>query len=300
MRILYWGNVNDTLHTTIDAKVLEALKEVADVKFLDIKEFSAEQVVKESKNSDLFLFHAQIPTSDDVEMMLMIEQIQAVLQKIECKKALWFMEKVWLGKGAVIEGILPLVDYAFLTDDTWVRRMNEKIYPLSQASPIKPLVGEFKKELQCDIAYVGNIYGIREQEYQFLHEKFGLGIKFFQDKFGQDLANLCQSAKIMIIPRFPFDDFYWSERIYEYLSMGAFVIQQRTYGLKEEGFEDGKHYIEYESDKDLIPLVESMLSKEGEEARKGIALAGKDFVKNYTYRERIKEMLKIIQNETKS
>ena len=112
--------------------------------------------------------------------------------------------------------------------------MNEKLYPLSQASPIKPLVGEFKKELQCDIAYVGNIYGIIEHEYNFLMEKFGLGIKFFQDKFGQDLADLCKSAKIMMIPRFPFDDFYWSERVYEYLSMGAFVIQQGLMGCRKK------------------------------------------------------------------
>ena len=291
MKIVYWGNVKNTPHPTVDQEILKALKEVAEVKLFDIKDLNVKKLVDEANQSDLFLFHGQVPTSDETISLLIMEQIQLVLRSITCKKVLWFMEKVWLAKGGVVERLIPAVDYAFFSDETWVRRMKETIYSLHPASSIKPLKGKYRTELACDIAYVGTIYGVRGREYEFLKENYGDGVKFFENKFGQDLADLCKSAKIMVIPRFPFDDFFWSDRIYTYLSYGAFVVQQRTYGLKEEGFEDGKHYFDYEKDEDFTALLNSVLAKGNEGMRKSIAKKGQEFVKGITYRERVKRII---------
>ncbi len=296
LKILYWANVNDTPRPTQDAEILKALREAAEVSFFDIKSFDIKELIEEANKSDLFLFHAQVPAVDDITSMLMVERIETILKSVTCKKAMWFMDKVWLGKGMVIERLLPHINYAFFSDETWVRRMNEDVLPLHPAAPIEQIKGTYKPELACDIAMVGSMYGTRPKEYEFLKDAFGEGVKFFDNKFGTDLADVCASAKIMFIPQFPFDNFFWSERMYSYLSMGGLVVQQRTYGLKEEGFLDGEHYFEYEKEQDLVALLNSLL--DSEEIRKQVAKNGQDFVKKHTYKERILELINKV-NETK-
>lgn len=299
MKIVYWANCKNTPHPTQDQEILKALKTVADVKFFDIKDFDMGKLVASANSADLFLFHGQIPTADEITAMLMVERIEVVLKNIHTKKVLWFMEKVWLSKGMIIEKLLPCVDHAFFSDETWVRRMKENVLSLHPAAPMKFLKGKYKEELACDIAIVGTMYGTRPKEYEFFKETFGEGVKFFDNKFGQDLADVCASAKIMFIPMFPFDDFFWSDRIYTYLSMGALVVQKRTHGLKEEGFIDGKHYFEYEKEQDLMALITSLL--ENPKLRKHIAKQGREFAKDHTYSERIKELIsKLNINETPS
>lgn len=299
MKICYWGNVENCPRPTEDMEILKALKEVAEVQFFDIKDFDMEKLIEGANKSDIFLFHALIPTADEVTQMLVVERIQLVLRSVKVKKVLWFMEKVWMGKAGIIERLLPEVDHAFFTDETWVRRIKEpKAHALHPAAPIKPLQGEYTPELACDVAYVGQMYGMRPREYEFLKEQSGDAIRFYDNKYGQDLADLCVSAKILLTPRFPFDDYYWSDRIYTYLSMGGLVVHQRSQGLKDEGFEDGKVMFDYDRDQDLIALLGTLLEKGAEETRKVIAKNGKEFVKAHTYRVRVAELLKTC--ETKS
>ena len=266
------------------------------MKFFDIKNFEMSKLISEANTADLFLFHAQVPSSDEVTEMLMVERIQVVLQSITCKKVLWFMEKVWMGKMGIVDRLLPYVDHAFFTDGTWTRRVKENVHSLPLAAPTKPMRGKYRPELACDMAFVGQMYGPRMREYEILKEKFGDAVKFFDNKFGQDLADLCKSAKVMLLPSFPFDDFYWSDRLYTYLAYGGFVIQRRTHGLREEGFQDGVHYFEYEKESDFMALIGSVLEKGSEKMRKGISRKGQIFVKEHTYKERLEEMLDIIYN----
>lgn len=259
------------------------------MKCFDIKNFDIKELLKECEDADLFLFHALVIADNDINYLLMIERLKTILMNVKCKKVLWYMDKVWSIKAQVVDALLPLVDYAYFVDGTWVRRTKEK--NIAHLPPAHTdFKGEFKKELACDIAYVGKMYGTRTEEYSYLKETFGERIKFFDDKFGQDLADLCASAKIMIIPRFPFDDFYWSDRIYEYMNNGAFVICPRAYGLQEEGFKEGEHYMSYHNDSEIVTIAMEML--ENEKLRKEIAENGKKFVKGITYKSRIKEIMK--------
>ena len=113
MKITYFGNVKDLPNPTEDEEILKGLKKVATVKFFDIKNFDMEKLVESANDSDLFLFHAQIPSTDEVTAMLMVERLQVIVQAIKCKKVLWFMEKVWLQKGEIIDRLFPEVDHAF-------------------------------------------------------------------------------------------------------------------------------------------------------------------------------------------
>jgi len=288
MKIIYFGNFKNTKVKTIDSEIADSLKN-KNLKLFDVKEFDMKELLKECEDADLFLFHGLVIADNDINYLLMIERLKAILMNVKCKKVLWFMDKVWSVKAQVIDAILPLVDQAYFVDETWVRRTKEdNIYPLHCAH--SSFTGKYDKKLACDIAYVGRIYGSRTEEFSYLKEVFGERIKFFENKNGQELADLCASTKIMIIPRFPFDDFYWSDRIYEAMNNGTLVVCPRSYGLQEEGFNDGEHIMTYHNDSEIVTIVMEML--ENEKLRKEIAENGKNLVKQVTYKNRIKEIMK--------
>jgi hypothetical protein len=291
MKITYFANVNDTYRPTADQDILAALKRKAEVKVFDIKKFEMKDLLDAANKSDIFLFHGQVVAPDEITQMMMLERIAVILDAIKppCKKVLWFMEKVWINRGVTIDRLLPGIDFAFFTDETFVRRMNEpNTFALHPASPEKAFKGKFNKDLSCDIAYVGNLYGSRMNEYEFLKDKFGDAVKFFDNKFGQDFADLCMSAKVIVVPNFPFDDFCWSDRIYTILANGGLPFHPRTYGLKEEGFEDGKHYVDYQTEQDFVSGLAMLIDKGSDKFRKEIIRNGQKLIKDITYDKRIK------------
>jgi hypothetical protein len=294
LKITYFANVKDTFRPTIDQEILKSLKKIADVSFFDIKKFEMKDLLDAANKSDIFLFHGQIVAPDDITQMMMLERITVILDAIKspCKKVMWFIEKVWANRGVTVDRLLPALDLVFFTDETFVRRMKEeKIFPLHPAAPHKFLKGKFNKDLSCDIAYVGNLYGTRINEYEFLKDKFGEGVKFFDNRFGQDLADLCVSAKVIVVPNFPFDDFCWSDRIYTILAYGGLPFHPRTYGLTEEGFIDGIHYVDYQTEQDFVAGLAVLVDKGADKMRKGIIKQGQLFVKHITYDQRIKKII---------
>jgi hypothetical protein len=287
MNIIYFGNFTNTVARTIDTEIVSSLKNHK-VKQFDIKKFEMKELLRDCSKADLFLFHGMIIAQDEISYMMMIERLKVILMNVTCKKVMWFMDKVWGMKAQVVDTLLPHIDEAYFTDGTWVRRVKDKVSFLPPAHT--SLTGKFKKELECDIAYVASLYGNRQDEFSFLKETFGERLKFYDDKYGQDLADLCASTKIMIVPRFPFDDFFWSDRVYEYMNNGTFVIHPRCQGLADEGFKDGVHYMTYNSDSEIVSIAIEMLNNE--KLRTEIAQNGKRFVKNITYKSRLKKILK--------
>ena len=117
----------------------------------------------------------------------------------------------------------------------------------------------------------------------------------FNGVWGNDFYDVCQTAKIIVAPQFPEDDFYWSDRIYRVLGAGGFLIHPRLYGLKQENFENKKHYITYHTWNELVFHLEHFLKPEYDKERRKIAQQGKEFVlKHFTYNQRLKEIFKKI------
>lgn len=295
MKITYFANVNDTHRPTMDQEILVSLKRVADVSVFDIKKFDMKDLLETANKSDIFLFHGQVVAPDEITQLMMLERITVILDAIKppCKKVMWFIEKVWINRGITVDRLLPGVDVAFFTDETFARRMKEpNIFALHPAAPNKWFKGVFKKDLSCDIAYVGHLYGSRMNEYEFLKDKFGDSVKFFDNKFGQDLADVCVSAKVMVVPNFPFDDFCWSDRIYTYLAYGGMPFHPRAYGLKEEGFLDGKHYVDFQTEQDFVAGITMMIDKGSDKFRKEIIKNGQKLIKSFcTYDARVAELI---------
>jgi len=90
--------------------------------------------------------------------------------------------------------------------------------------------------------------------------------------------------------------YYWSDRVYETLGRGGFLIHPFIEGLDEE-FEDKKHlvYYKYGDFDQLKSLIDYYLDPAHYEEREAIRLAGFEFVKNHaTYTDRMKQMIGMI------
>lgn len=162
------------------------------------------------------------------------------------------------------------------------------------------VLGE-KKPLPYEIVFVGTEnpeYPYRTRLMRFLGKTYG-------DKFEwvgrdnphqvrtKDLADLYASVKI-VIGDAVFSPRYWSNRVYETIGRGGFMIHPKINGLEEE-FEYYKHFVPYTYG-DFEGLVEKInYFLEHDNEREQIRLAGFEHCKNnYTLIHRCKELLKFV------
>lgn len=107
---------------------------------------------------------------------------------------------------------------------------------------------------------------------------------------GMALNDVIASANIIIGDSMP-SPYYWSNRIYEMLGRGGFLIHPYVQGLEEE-FTDGTHYVSfpYGNMGALKEKIDYYLQHDVERQR--IKAAGHDLVKSrYTYQKRCEQLL---------
>jgi hypothetical protein len=161
------------------------------------------------------------------------------------------------------------------------------------------------KQLKQDVIFVGSKRYHPEWKYrpQIINwlsstydEKFqhwgndGLGVVR-----GRNLNSLYASTKVVVgdtlCPKFNYPD-YWSDRVYETLGRGGFIIHPYISGMEKE-FTDKEHLVfyEYKNFKQLKELIDYYLVHD--EEREAIRMAGHKLVKEkYTYRNRWEHILK--------
>lgn len=290
MKIVYLADLKNP--RLPDKDIYYSLKKKGDVKVHDSKMFDMKKIMRDVVGCDLLLFHGEIGNYDLPTQFLILERMRIILQSCGGKKVMWFFDKIWGQKLNIITELYNFVDAIFINDETWLKRFtSDKIFPLHPAVSDKRTRGRFRKELACDFALIGNIYGNRGMEYEFVKSKFGGRLKVFNDKFGRDFADVCKSARIVLAFGFPFDDFYWSDMIYKVLNCGGFIIHPRTQGLKDEGFKEGEHYFDYQEEQELFVLLQMLSDKKADKERKQIARKGQEFVRGITYSQRLDEIL---------
>jgi len=158
----------------------------------------------------------------------------------------------------------------------------------------KPEAILYEKDKVHDIIFVGGDYfNNRGWLLNGLKDKYGS--KFETFGFPEQIRNLplnelYASTKIVVGDSQPSPN-YWSNRIYETLGRGGFLIHPKVEGLEKE-FEDKVHLVLYEREniEELTKLIDYYL--EHEEEREKIRKAGFEHVRdNYTYEDRCKELL---------
>ncbi len=260
MKFCYLGKFNENPYSVLlEERISGALSKLGhQVYEFDVMKGNADELIKQANKSDYFLFHnGGIETAEELGFFMGLNGFMAILSQIKCKKVMWFVDKVIAMGGVMVERTIPQVDYAFLNDETWIRRHKyPNAFGLHLGTADRPL-GKYNKDFECEIAYVGRVYGDRFEMMSVLKKRYGGKFRVFEDIWGKDFDDLCQTAKIIISPRFPMDDFCWNSQIYDVLGTGGFSIHPRLYGLKEEGIEDGVHYVGYTIFTEAVAEIEA-------------------------------------------
>lgn len=111
------------------------------------------------------------------------------------------------------------------------------------------------------------------------------------------LTNLIQRSKI-VIGDCVYSKNYWSNRLYETIGRGGFLIHPKIPGIEKEII-DGEHYVsfEYGNFVDLKQKIDFYLKRD--DLRNKISKNGYEFIKkNHSILNRVQEIENIINNET--
>ena len=288
MKIGYLGNFNPFAYST-EKLIKEAFEELGhEVICFDERSVNAPSILRQVKleGIDLFFFHK------GTRWGFQLEQLIALLLKLTCKKAFWYFDPIHNipEREMFMEAVIPLVDRGFLTNGTWIKQHTYKnLTWLLQGCKKEPL-GKYRKEYDYDVVFIGSPYGVREIFVNGLKKKYGDRFKVFSDVFGRDFNDLCASVKVIVSPKFPSNDWFWSNRVYKVLGAGGFLIHPYCEGLKEH-FVSGKEYETYQDQEELFMKIDYYLKNS--EERKSIQKAGYlRAIKDHTYTLRIKQLLK--------
>ena len=164
-----------------------------------------------------------------------------------------------------------------------------------------------KREKNIDILFVGtcgkNHGEPRREMLHFLQDTYKdrfvwIGKSGPEEMRGENLSKIIQSSKI-VIGTCVLSDFYWSNRVYETMGRGGFLLHPMIPGLNEE-IQDGKHFcsFEYGNMEDLKNKIDFYLSPENEENREKIRINGFEYVKkNHSLINRAKQVMEILSRK---
>lgn len=203
----------------------------------------------------------------------------------------------------------PVVDYGFCTDGDWVAdaglttTYGKNLRWLTQGADGR-VVGFGKPVARdIDVLFVGSVShgGKRASHVERLRAKYGDRLKVVGETrrnsvYGRPLADLVAQSKVVVCPDAPVTDRYWSNRVYNMLGFGAFVIHPYSRGLAEQ-FDDGRHLAFY-GDRDYCEeLIDAALKDDSAtiRARWKACMAGHGRVySDHLYRHRCEELIRVV------
>ena len=266
---------------------------------------TVEDVVSAANSSDLFLWvrtHGWEVQGD----------VHSMLDRINVPTVGFHLDRYWgldiLDRRESMIGVHPWwhVDYLFTADGGNQENFKAKgvnHYWLPPAVVEKECYpGTQKDEYKVDVAFVGSKgyhpeYKERGQLIDWLEETYGSRFRRFAGDSGgtvreQALNDLYASVKVVVGDScFAGSPYYYSDRVPETIGRHGFLIHPETKGLFIEGlvtyrpndFADLKEKIDYYLEHD-------------DERRNCIEKGSIDVKKNHTYTNRVKQMLKVVND----
>jgi len=158
-------------------------------------------------------------------------------------------------------------------------------------------------DTNAQIGFIGaiyeNIWPYRQQLVNFLKTTYKDHFRHFGERgdIRHDPLNKLVSTLKIVVGDSVQSPYYWSNRIYEMLGRGAFLIHPMIKGLDKE-FIPYKHFIPYQYGdfKGLKEKIDYFLHKD--EEREKIRRAGFEYCKKYhTYQIRTKQLIETLENE---
>jgi hypothetical protein len=275
MRIIYIGSHGNKKSDDTEGHITRAFEELGH----EVLRLPQERVILDDlPEGDVLLYHKGG------------KLIHEVLQKIKYLKVCWYFDKIWAERINFFHRIYPVTDIIFMTDGTWASKF-DKCKVLRQG------IGNISKgkvtNYEIDVAFIGSLYHDRVEWFNRLSDKFN--VKNINNAFNQDLNNLCASIPIIVAPKYPQDNDYWSNRPYLITGSGGFLIHPYLRGLYEEW---GDNLVYYKDDQDLYQKIDFYLKNpfEREKRRKQMVNFCR---KNFTYKQRVEELICLIKESIK-
>jgi len=298
MNILYLGTFNQPHRTEV--YVAKSLKKLGhSVSFAYEGKSGNEEIITKLKNADVFLY-------SKANTIQPLSQILKHCEERNIISVCWLYDIYW---GTPREHETKhdrfKADIVLTTDGGHQKEwqsvgVNNRVLRQGIFQD-EAFIGE-KKNTQEEIVFTANKnswFPQREELDNFLTKTYGSKYKRYGNKNeirGKELNNLFASVKIVIGDNYPSPN-YWSNRVYEVLGRGGFLITPRVSGLEKE-FDYYKHLIPYEQGNydQLKEIIDYYLTHDKD--REKIQKAGHEYCKkNYTYLKRCEELSEILEKE---
>jgi hypothetical protein len=271
-------------------------------------EARSEDILAACVNSDLFIW---IHTHGwETQGKITMEKVLETLKTLSIPSMTYHLD-LWFGlkreKDLESFPVYKMIDHFFTVDKKMAEWFNENTKVKGHYLP----AGVFGPECivqdvtkKHDVIFVGSrkyhdewtyrpkLIDWLDRSYGNRFEQYGSGgVKSVR---GMHLNKLYWSTKVVVGDTlcidFKYPD-YWSDRIYETLGRGGFLIHPYIKGLENE-FKDKEHVVfyEYNNFEQLKELIDYYIKHDDE--REKIRLAGHKLVKeNYTYKHRWQQIL---------
>ena len=238
------------------------------------------------------------------------------VRRIGMVKVFWYFDRVvgWADRRRRwMETMTPLVDVGFATDGDWVDQSNraereadreEKMVFLPQGADERVVGRGTPDPAQAvDVLCVAGtkFHGLQRQSfvtelatfcaergYTFRHVEEGI--------YREELRDLVASSKVVVAPDSPVSDRYASNRVWNMLGFGAFLLHPRCWFLIDEFGNDVEWY---ESRPQLLKIVDWAMRLTYKARCRG-SEAGLSKVRTMNlYRHRCQKLISIVEERTK-
>jgi len=270
---------------------------------------------KRNPNSGIYIFHSlkkyadvsyNIKPSDNFDTLLCCSKLYPTsILKIKIPKVLWIFDLLWETPREYLCQVFARDFDLILTTDgghqkEWQniganhRVLRQGIYDEYA------FIGKKHPQYECDVCFIGNNivwYPPRQKLIAKLQRKFKNRFKRWGEEnsiFGRKLNDVIASSKI-IVGDTVYSPYYWSNRIYEVLGRGGFLIHPYVPGIEEE-YIPYKHFIPYEAGnfEMLKDLINFYLKKNS--IRDKIRKSAFEWTKKYhLYSHRCQRLIKLLK-----
>lgn len=250
---------------------------------------------------------AQSAPAIDADLCLFVKwSDRETISRLSCPAVFWWFDLVaWhhditlrsrsRARVEWMRSTLPLVALGFLSDGDYALRQPGKLHWLPQGADERVAGRGVPRPGGPEILFTGiSRAGGRERQsfVDDLRTRYGRRFEHVErGVYRESLRDLIASAKVVVAPDSPATDRYWSNRVWNALGFGAFLLHPRCERLTE-CYQDGREIVLYGSREELFRLIDFYLDRPDERA--AISEAGlQRTLDEHTYRHRARRLIEV-------
>jgi hypothetical protein len=226
-----------------------------------------------------------------------------------CKKAFWCfdlidwpdptLERRCQQRKAWVKHATDVCDFGFMTDGDWVMKdTTGNLHWLPQGADER-VVGAFPYDegKSIDVLFTGIAQGGGKDREEFVHElkqRCCNVVHVTKGTYREELRRLIGRSKIVVAPDSPVTDNYWSNRAWNTLGFGGFMLHPYCKRLAEM-YDDGREIVFYDNREHMFNLIKWYL--EDDTARRRVSRQALERTEaQHVYRRRCEILLATVRD----